>query len=784
MWNNNTVEDEIQRNSLEYGVSVNTDRSIPDAKSGLKPVARRIIYDAFIEGRTADKPHVKCARIYGDVMGRFHPHGDSSIYGAMIRLSQDWVMRYPLIDVHGNNGTILGDGPAAGRYTEARLSKITEDGLLQGLKKKNVDFVPNYDESEDEPVTLPAIFPNLLCNPNEGIGWAMGCSWAPHNLIEVKDAILDYLAGNEPMLPGPDFPTGGIIINKNDIPSIMKTGHGSVKLRGKYRVEGNNIIFYEIPYGTRVEPLMEEIGALCDEGKLTGIADVRNETGKKDGVKLTIQVEKNANTLFVINQLFAKTNLQTSFSYNQVALIGKTPTELNLRDAIRVYVEHNIDCIVREAKFDLQKAADRAEIVDGLLRALEDIDNIIKLIKASESAAAAKENLKTKYKFSEAQAKAIVDMKLGKLAHLEKVELQEERKELIKKINELNDLITLPIKQEEELEKRLVAIANKYGDARRTELTQIEVPKGEEKEIANVEPEKCVVIMSEDGSVKRIPAASFKTQKRNGKGVKTLGDITSAVIRTNTVDSLMVFTNKGKMYRILVNDIPVGTNVTKGQPITSLITMDGDEVPTLIYSIYRNTDAKYVLFVTKNGIVKKTSLDEYIGTKKKTGVIAINLKDGDSLASVSLVSNEHIILLTHNGMAIKFAVNDISATSRATSGVKGITLGTDDYVVSALPFRTATDTLAVFSERGLGKKMELSELPLQNRAGKGLMVYKPTDVTGKIACGTLVSDEDSVLIVGTTNSICINATEIPLLSRASIGNQIIKGTTINSVSKV
>lgn len=309
MWNNNTLEDEIQRNSLEYGVAVNTDRSIPDAKSGLKPVARRIIYDAYIEKRTSDKPHVKSARIVGDVMGRFHPHGDSSIYGAMIRLSQNWVLRYPLIDVHGNNGNVLGDGPAASRYTEARLTKLTEDGLLTGLNKKNVDYCLNYDESEEEPITLPAIFPNLLCNPNEGMGWAMACSWAPHNLNEVAQAINDYLDGKEPMLPGPDFPTGGIIINKNDIPSIMKTGHGSVKIRGKYNIEKNNIIFYEIPYGTRLENLMEEISIASEKGEVNGIIDIRNETGKKSGLRLVIEVSKSANINLVISQLFAKTNL-------------------------------------------------------------------------------------------------------------------------------------------------------------------------------------------------------------------------------------------------------------------------------------------------------------------------------------------------------------------------------------------------------------------------------------------------------------------------------------------
>ena len=426
MWNNNTIEDEIQRNILEYGIAVNTDRSIPDAKSGLKPVARRILWDAFVEGRLNSKPHVKSARIVGDTMGRFHPHGDSSIYGAMVRLSQDWVLRYPLIDGHGNFGNILGDGPAAMRYTEARLSKLAEEGLLQGIKKNAVDFIPNYDETEEEPVTLPSIFPNLLCNPNEGIGWALACSWAPHNLNEVAAAIKQVIAGEEPMLPGPDFPTGGTIINKKDIPSIMRTGHGSVKIRGNYTIENQNIVFYEIPYGTRVETLMTEIGNACEANKLTNIVDIRNETSTK-GIRLVIEVEKGFNPESIVSNLFTKTNLQTSFSYNQVALIDKIPTELNLKQAIDVYINHNKDCIVREATFDINKALARLEIVNGLLKALASIDEIIALIKGSESAAVAKTALIKRYEFSEVQAKAILDMKLARLAKLEGVELEMKR---------------------------------------------------------------------------------------------------------------------------------------------------------------------------------------------------------------------------------------------------------------------------------------------------------------------------------------------------------------------
>ena len=775
------VTKELSQNFIEYAAAVNTDRSIPDAKSGLKPVARRIIFGAFDTGRTSNKPYVKNARIVGDVMGSLHPHGDSSIYGALVRLSQGWIMRYPLIDFHGNQGSINGDGPAAMRYTEGRLAKLAEEGLLAGLKKKCVDYVPTYDDSDEEPITLPAVFPNLLCNPNSGIGVAMACNWACHNLREVEAAIIDYMDGKEPMLPGPDFPTGGIIINKNDIPNIMKTGRGSVKIRARYEVKKNTIIFTEIPYGTTVEALLAEIGEVC-EAENIGVTDVKDQTDTR-GVKIVLECDKNANPEIIVQKLFAKTNLQSSFAYNQVALVDKVPTEMNLKDCCAVYVKHNIECIVREAQFDLEKATDRLHIVEGLLKALEDIDNIVALIRKSASAADAKVALIEKYKFSEAQAKAILDMKLAKLANLEKVELQNEKAELEKTIKDLTALIGNEELQKTELKSRLAALVKKYGDDRRTELAQIEITK-EEKEIAFVEPEKCVVVMSKGGLIKRIPTASFRTQKRNGKGVKTQDDINSAVIRTNTIDSLMVFTDQGKMYRILVDNIPVGTNVSKGISLHQLIEMQDNENPSIIYSIYRDTDAKFVLFVTKNGLVKKTSLEEYIKTKKKTGIAAISLKEGDSLASVSLVKDEDIVLLTAGGMGIRFNTSDVAATSRATSGVKGITLKENDYVVAAMPVRHSEDQIAVFAKGGLGKKFPMNELPVQKRAGKGLICYKPTENTGNVTAGALLSDEDSILLIGDKSSICIAATEVPILSRVSIGNQLIKNGTIYSVSKV
>ena len=739
----NDIVKELGTNFIEYAVAVNTDRAIPDAKSGLKPVAKRILYDAYVSGFSSAKPYVKCALIVGDTMGRFHPHGDSSIYGALVRLAQDWIMRYPLIDFHGSIGNRGGDGPASMRYTEARLGKLAEDGMLAGMKKNVVDVVPNYSETENEPVTLPAIFPNLLCNPNTGIGVAMACNWAPHNLKEVAQAINDYMDGKEPMLPGPDFPTGGIIINSKDIPTIMRTGRGSVKIRGKYHMEGNNIVFTEIPYGVVTESLLDSIGALCDTGDIQGITDIRNESNRKKGFRLVFECAKDAN-------------------------ISK--------------IEHNCECIRREAEFDIQKAKDRLNIVEGLLKALEDIDNIIALIKASESSAKAREALMEKYDFNEEQAKAITDMRLGKLAGLERLEIENEKAELLKTIENLNAILHDLIA---ELRKRLDTIVKKYGDDRRTELTQIEeVKTKEEKEITLVPPEKCVVVMTESGMLKRIPSTAFRAQRKGGKGVKTQDDITSAVIRTNTVDSLMLFTNKGKMYRLLVNNIPEGTNTSKGTPARALIEMEANENVQTIYSIYRDTDAKYVLFITKKGLVKKTALTEYVGTKKTKGIGAITLKEGDTLASVTLINDEQLLIFSHLGYCIKFNTTEITSTGRLTAGVKGINLNNNDEVVAALPIRHQEDDIAIFSSEGYGKRLPLKDVSLQKRSGKGLLIYKPSDTGGYMTCAQLVNDEDNVLLIGNKNSICISAKEIPSMTKGAIGNLMLKNNTILNVSKV
>lgn len=709
--------------------------------------------------------------------------GDSSIYGALVRLSQDWVMRYPLIDWHGNNGNIAGDGAAHYRYTESRLSKLAEDGLLANIKKKNVDFMLNYTDTLEEPKTLPSIFPNLLCNPNSGIGVAVSCNWLPHNLKEVAQAIYDYLDGKEPSLPGPDFPTGGIVINKNDIPNIMKTGHGSVKVRGKYKIEKDrNIVFYEIPYGTTIEGLLTEIGKVCDSKDIEGISEIRDESNKK-GLRIVIECQKNTNPETIVQKLFHKTNLQTSISYNQVALIDKTPTELNLKQCIEVYVNHNVNCLIKEINFDLDKVKSRLEIVLGLLIALEDIDNIIAMIKSSDNAAAAKLKLIEKYKLTENQAKAILDMKLSKLAKLEKVELENEKIELLTKQDELNNLLQNKDLQLKEIRKRLDAIVKKYGDERRTELTQIEVPK-EEKEIVEVVPEDCVVIITKIGDVKRIPSKNFKVQRKNGKGIKNEDSAILDTISTNTIDNLMVFTNKGKMYKILVDNLPIGTNSSKGTNIRNLINLEPQEEVIAVSSLDRKSENKYVIFITKKGLIKKTYLDEYKSMKKSTGIIAIKLNENDSIANVLLMNEENMIIVTKKGMSIYFETKGINPIGRTSMGVKAIKLNEDDEVITGIPIYDTNLDLAIFTSGGLGKKMKISDFTIQNRAGKGVSIYKNSITSDNLVGATIVSNDDNILLIGKPNSICISSNDIPLLTKAGMGNIMIKNSKISKIVKL
>ena len=780
---------EVEQSFLDYSLSVITDRAIPSAEDGLKPVARRILWDMFDKGYFNNKKFVKCAQPVGDTMGRFHPHGDSSIYGALVWLSQPWNMRYPLISFHGNNGSRDGDEAAAYRYTECKLSKMGEE-MLADIKKNTSDWQLAYTDEEEEPIYLPGRIPNLLVNGTSGIAVAMACSFAPHNLNEVMDAA-KYLLDNPTceikdlltFIKGPDFPTGGMIINKDELLNTYITGKGRARIRGEYTIESNkgqdSIVFTSIPYKVSKTQLILDIDKLCEDGTLEGITAIRDESNIQ-GVRFVIELAKGVSAEPIISKLFKNTRLEDTYSINQVALVNKKPEVLNLKRLLEIYNEHQKDVLIRKTNFEAEKIRARIHILDGLLIALEDIDNVIALIKKSESAAAAKVNLINQYNLSEAQAKAILDMKLAKLAKLEKVEIQEEKNNLVKELDHLNNILANPIP---EMKNIYTEIEKNYGDERRSIITQVAITK-EEKEIEFVEPEKCVVVMTEGGSIKRIPTSSFRTQKKNGKGIKSQDDITSCVLRTNTVDNLMIFSDKGIMYRLLVDNIPVGTNTSVGQSIKSLVNMAVDENPATMYSIYRDTNAKYVLFTTKNGLVKKTTLDEYIKTKKKTGIAAIALRENDRLASVSLIDNEPILLLTKNGYIIRFNSSEITPTSRSTYGIKGITLSEGDEVVMALPIRHDTDSLAVFTTGGMGKKVPLTEITIQKRGGKGLYIYKPTVSTGNVISASLIDDNDNLLISGNSASICISAKDIPVLGRTSIGNQMIKSGSIKSVTKV
>ena len=779
----NDIINELSTNFIEYAAAVNSDRAIPDARDGLKPVAKRILWSAFEEKRLSNKPHVKSARIVGDVMGKYHPHGDSSIYGAMVRLSQPWVMRYPLIDWHGSNGNVAGDGPAAARYTEARLAKISEDGLLNEIKKNNIDFIPNYDESLDEPVCLPSGMPNLLCNPNSGIGVAMACNWAPHNLRDVATAIYSYMDGGVPVIPGPDFPTGGLIINGDECPDIISKGRGTVKFRARYKTEGNKIIFYEVPYGETIEGLLAELGEVCEKKEIEGIIDAHDESNKK-GIRIVIELARGIEPSTVAERIYHKTNFQTSFSYNQVALVDKTPTELTLTDCCKIYVEHNKQCLIKEINFDLQKAQDRLEIVIGLLKALEDIDNIIALIKKSENSTDAKEKLIAKYSFTENQAKAILAMRLSSLARLEKIELEKEQEELEAKIKYLLNILHSEFEQLKIIKHRLEELVEKYGDERRTEIANIEIRK-EAKEKKEIIPEDVVVVITQAGDIKRVPKMSFKIQKKAGKGIKTAGDQILSSFSTNTLDMVMIFTSKGKMYKLPVNKIPQGDNNSKGVNLSSFFTFESNEILQAAINLKEDTNAEYVVFFTKNGMIKKTALDEYKNLKKNIGTQAIKLKEGDSLVGVTFLKDEEVILITKKGYVVRIGTKDIDPIGRVTMGRKAIKLYPEDEVVVGLPIskREKDKYLVIGSKEGKIVKIDIKEFVIGNlnRVGVRGIKLAAADI---VINGMICDNEDNLLIVGSLHSKAINISEVVQTPRDSPGRAVIKDENIKNLVKL
>lgn len=772
---------ELHTNFLEFAHEANSERAFPDVRDGLKPGQRACLWEMYTKGYTSNKPHVKSAKISGGTAATWWPHGTTAIYETFARMSQPWLNNIPEVDWHGNNGNIvIGQSVGADRYTEARLSSIVEEGMLQGLKKKNVPMILNFSEDEEWPLVFPAILPRLLVNGSQGIGVSLANYWAPMNFTEVGNAIIDYLKTNTIRNDYQlfDFPSGGIIINKDELPNIHNTGKGRIILRGRASIEQNTIKITELPYQVYVEPFIDEIKELIESNKLTQIKDIYNKTDKN---QLLIEIECYNSPSQILNLLYNKTSLQIVISPNQWALDeNKNPKLYNLEEYFNAYKTHNLSCIKKEYEFDLDKATKRQNIVNGLLIALVDIDNIINLIKKSQSANEAVTNLQKEYSLNEAQAQAIVDMKLGKLANLERLALEQENKELTSSIEEYNNVLANESKQIEILSNRLSTLVKKYGTNRKTTLEQISITK-EDKEVAQVEPENVVVVMTEAGNIKRVPASSFKEQKRNGKGVKIQkDDITIATIKTNTIDNLMVFTNFGKVYKLLVDSIPVGTNTSTGVPINSLIELDNNEKAEVIYSLNRENTAKYILFATKQGIVKKVPLEDFSGMKRRSGVQAIKFREGDSLIAVTLIDNEELLLVTTNGQVIRIN-SDFGASGRAAIGIKGMTLKDTDCLVAVLPIRNGNEDLAVFFDKGQGKRIKLSEFNTQARGGKGLKIGK----TGNnVTCACLIEENDSLLATGNTNSICISAKDVPLMSRTAVGSTIINGDIVISVSKI
>ena len=783
---------EMEQSFLDYSTSVITGRALPDARDGLKPVHRRILYALAELNLVPTKPYKKSARIVGDVIGKYHPHGDSSVYEAMVRMAQDWSLRYPLVEGQGNFGSVDGDGAAAMRYTEARMSKITLE-MLRDLKKDVVDFQPNFSEDLEEPMVLPSRIPNLLLNGTSGIAVGMACSFAPHNINEVIDGIIATINNRDitveelhkEYIKAPDFPTGGTIINQHELLNGYKTGKGRVRIRGKYNVEkiGRRecLVFYEIPYGVKKEKLIEDIAKLCEDKSIEGITDIR-DTSNKHGMRIEIEVKKDINPDVIANHLFRLSALEDTYSLNHTAIVNKSPKVLNLKELIEVYIDHQVEVITRRTQFDLRKIDARLHIIEGLLKALEDIDNVIALIKASNNVQTAIEGLMKKYSLSEIQAKAIVEMKLRKLTGLEKVELEQENKELVEEANHLKSILGSTEVLNSVLIDELNEIKSNYGDARKTDVTNI-IVKADEKDIQYVQPEEVVVVMTKAGNVKKIPAKSFKVQNRNGKGVKNQDDIILDVIRTNTIDTLMVFTALGKMYRLVVDQVPTGTNSSRGVAIHTLVKMEEHDKAIAITSLKRKTDAEFVVSVSEQGMIKKTKLEEYMKAKK-SGIAAVGLREGDSIANIVFIKDEQLILVSEKGMSIRFKTDNIGSVGRTAIGVRGMKIAEGDRVVAALPINKDTDELAIFSQYGMAKRTSLKEYPIQGRDGKGTITYKPNDTTGVVVSAALVEDKDNVLVVGDQTSICISAKDIPSLGKASLGNIMIKGNNVMSVTKI
>lgn len=778
------ILDEAKECFLVYSAEVLTDRAVPAAEDGLLSSQRKILWtmEDYLKMSNQSKTK-KCNAVVGSTLATSYYHGDASCYGVLCKMSQKYLMRYPLIHGQGSLGTQEdNDLVSSSRYTEAKPS-IYADLMMLDYKKNPVPVKETYNGEFMEPVVLPSLFPNALCNGRQAIGISMAHSSVPHNLTEVCNAILAYIDNPKltiddimQYIKGPDFPLGNVVINKKDIRAAFASGKSSVslKVRGDYTIEGNKIIFTSIPYRTYRNKIKEQLEKNVDEFEKY-LDDFNDESNI--GENRLVFFAKPGQVDKLLTQLFKFTDLQSTVSYNMNYIVNGTPKLCSIKDLIIAYVTHQHNVLINVATTDLEKAKGKEHILEGLVIAIKDIDNAIQIIKNSNNKEEARKSLIAHFGITETQANAVLDMKLAKLTKLDKDELLKELEELRLAIIKFEKIINDYNFRNQELKEKVIWLRDNYGDARRTQLLQLDEPK-EEKEEVYIEPEKVVVVMTEAGNIKRIPAKSLKAQSRNTKGIRNQDDIVNSVIRTNTIDQLMIFTNKGKMYKLLVDKVPAGTNVSRGTPVRSLVTMAADERPVAIYSIYHDTAAKYLLTVSKNGRIKKTLLTEYEGVQKKSGVAALKIREGDSLVAVTLINEEEVMLCTYGGKVIRIKTSDIAPTGRTRSGIKGITLAEEDYVVSCNPIRNKDDYFAVFTENGMGKKVMLTEFSCQNKGGKGVICSKVP-----VAASAMVDDTDHVLVMGNNSSVCVAAVDIPLLSRVSLGNIMIKDNKVIQVSK-
>ena len=751
------IREELSKNFIDFAAEANGQRAFPDARDGLKPGQRACLWEMYVKGYTSNKPHVKSAKVDGGVAATWWPHGTTAIYDTFARMSMPWINNIPEVDFHGSNGNqVIGAAPAADRYTEARLAPASEQGFLSEMKKNPVTMIKNFSEDEEWPEVLPAIFPRLAVNGSQGIGVTVAQVWLPMNLGELTTAIKGYIhSGTLDVSEGLiDFPTKGIIINKDDLHIIHETGKGKVILRGKVEIKGNNILITELPYQVYVEPFIDDIKKLIKEGTLTGIDDILNKSDKK---RLLVEISCTENPEQVLKMLYAKTDLQKNFNANQFALVGKTPRMLTLKDYIDIYVQHNLNCIQKEYQFDLDKATKKLEVTQGLIKALASIDDIIVLIKQSDSSKDAIGKLVTKYGFTEVQAKAIVDMKLGRLAKLEAVELNKTEQGLQSDITEFNRIINSEANQKELFLTRLDTFTKKFGFPRRTQLTQIEIPK-ESKSKPEFIPEPCGIVVTTTHTIKRMTKAT--KPKANEYFLMNQ--------ETDTNDWLSVFTAAGKMYKIQTKDIPEGTTASKGIGIAALLEI-GNDTP-VAYFLHSQFGEGTLLFVTSRGQIKCAKMEEFTSTRKG-GVIATKLREGDSVTAVMEYHGEDVEVITKKGMSIHLRGSDIPTQGKNTLGVKGMNIAEDDSVAQVLLIPKDTIGLVVIAETGQGKRIPLSELPPQGRGGKGVSITPKNDFAGAV----FITKEDSrILFVMPSGVKSESARQIPLHSRVNTGVQIIK----------